>query len=96
MSIDKYNEKHDIYCMLYTVSITSQGQITIPADIQRVLGLKKKTKATIFIDEGRLIIEPVKDFLELRGSLKTNKKPLSSHEIHDLFAEETAERYGEK
>ena len=61
---------------MYTVTITSQGQISIPAKFRRELGLEKTKKALITKESGRLIIEPVKDLLDLAGSLKTNKKPL--------------------
>lgn len=79
--------------MTYSVSITSQGQISIPAEIRRKLGLSKKSKAIVSVANGNVMIEPVKDFLELAGSLKTNKKPLSNKKLHDLFAASVAEEY---
>ena len=60
--------------MTYTVSVTSQGQISIPAKLRRKLGLDKHKQALVSEKEGKIIIEPVKDFLELKGSLKTNIK----------------------
>lgn len=71
--------------MTFTVSITSQGQISISAKLRRKLGLEKKRKAFVTEQTGKIIIEPVKDFLELAGSLKTKKKPLSNQQLHDLF-----------
>lgn len=56
--------------MNYIVSITSQGQISIPADIRRALGFDKQRKAVIWQEEEKLIIEPVKDLLELKGIFK--------------------------
>lgn len=79
--------------MIYTVSITSQGQISIPAKIRRELGFTKNNKAIVSVEKGRMMIEPVKDLLELGGSLKTNKKPLSNQQLHDLFATYVAEEY---
>lgn len=58
--------------MIYTVSITSQGQISIPAPIRKKLGLDKSKKAVVSEKDGKLFIEPVKDLLELKGSLKTD------------------------
>jgi AbrB family looped-hinge helix DNA binding protein len=75
---------------MYIVSITSQGQISIPASVQKELGLKKPSKAIVKVEGGRMVVEPVKDFFDLKGSLKTNKKPLSNKELHDMFAEYTA------
>jgi AbrB family looped-hinge helix DNA binding protein len=54
--------------MTYTVSITSQGQISIPAILRRKLGLDKMGKAQVTEKEGKLVIEPIRDLLELRGS----------------------------
>ena len=79
--------------MIYTVSITSQGQISIPAKIRRELGFTKNNKAIVSVKKGKVTIEPAKDILELGGSLKTNKKPLSNQQLHDLFATYMAGEY---
>lgn len=50
--------------MVYTVSITSQGQISIPAKILRELGLSKTKKTIVSVENGKMMIEPVKDLLE--------------------------------
>jgi len=77
--------------MTYTISITSQGQISIPAKVQRQLGLTRPGKAIVTVEEGKIVVEPLKDFLELKGSLKTNKPPLTSSELHEAFAKYLAE-----
>lgn len=56
--------------MPYLVSITSQGQISIPAPIRRSLGLNKFKKAYVKQEGERLVVEPVADFMELEGSLR--------------------------
>jgi AbrB family looped-hinge helix DNA binding protein len=82
--------------MTYTVSITTQGQISIPAPLRRKLGLDTHKKANVTEREGKLIIEPVKDFLELGGSLHTTKKPLANKELHDFVAQFAADDYAKK
>lgn len=72
--------------MTYTVSITSQGQISIPAKIRRELGFDKTKKAFVSVEKGKITLEPVKDLLELRGSLKTNIKA-TPKQIRDAFEE---------
>lgn len=69
---------------MYTVSVTSQGQISIPAKIRRELGLDKNGKALVFLEKGKVVIEPVKDLLELRGSLKTKIKATPSR-VREAF-----------
>lgn len=78
--------------MTYTVSITSQGQISIPAKIRRRFGYEKTRRAIIEAQEdGTLVIRPVVDLLDLFGSIKTKKK-ISSKEIRRGFEEYLANR----
>lgn len=60
--------------MTYYVSLTSQGQMSIPAKLRRQLGLEKTRKVMVRADEGKLIVEPVRDILELRGVFASKKK----------------------
>lgn len=56
------------------VSITSQGQITLPASMRRLIALDLYKKALVRIEKQRIIIEPVADFLSLGGTLKHKAK----------------------
>lgn len=76
--------------MVYTVSITSQGQVSIPAKLRRQLGLDKSRQALVSVEKGKIIIEPVKDFLELGGSLKTDIKA-TPRQIRRAFEKYLAE-----
>lgn len=83
--------------MTYTVSITSQGQISIPAPIRRELRLDKKKKATVSLENNKIIIEPAVDFLDLAGSFKTDKKiPFKKirEGFEDYLAEEAVKGMG--
>lgn len=75
--------------MTYTVSITSQGQISIPAPLRRKLGLDKNSKAIVSEEKGKILIEPVKDFLEMEGYFKTDIKA-SPKQIREAFGEHLA------
>ncbi len=72
--------------MTYTVTITSQGQISIPAKLRRKLGLDKNKKALVREENGELVVKPVKDFLELGGSLHHYAKKNKS--IEQIMKEE--------
>lgn len=76
--------------MIYTVSITSQGQISIPAKLRRKLRLDKNEKALVSEEDGKIIIEPIKDFLELGGSLKTTIKA-DPKQIREAFEQYLAD-----
>lgn len=79
--------------MTHIVSITSQGQVTIPKQILRNWGIKSATKAELVEDKsGKVFIKPKKDFWSLGGSLATGvkltDKQLSKarHEFAELWA----------
>lgn len=56
--------------MVYTVSITSQGQISIPAQLRKQLGLESGKKALVKREGERLMVEPIPDIFSFKGSLK--------------------------
>lgn len=69
----------------YIVSITRQGQISIPAALRREYGLDNFRKAIVSsTKEGKFIIEPFPDLLSLKGVVKTKKK-ISPKQIREEF-----------
>lgn len=76
--------------MQYVVSITSQGQISIPVAFRRQLNLDKKNKATVRLENNSIILEPVPDLLDLKGFFKT-KRYVSSRKIRRGFEQYLAE-----
>ena len=81
--------------MTYTVTITSQGQISLPVKVRREL-FAKANKALVSVQDGKVTLEPVPDLLTLGGLLKTTKKPLSSGELHERFAHATVDNLKKK
>ncbi len=51
------------------VKISSKGQITIPVKIRTFLGVAAKDKLELLVRDNEVIIQPVKSFRSLRGSL---------------------------
>lgn len=82
--------------MSYIVSITSQGQISIPAKLRRQLGFDKSKRAFVSEQDGKIVVESIKDLLDLKGSLKTNKKPLTDRKLHEFVEQAAADEYAEK
>ncbi|HEY2860863.1 MAG TPA: AbrB/MazE/SpoVT family DNA-binding domain-containing protein [Terracidiphilus sp.] len=41
-----------------TVTVTSKGQITLPVEIRRRLGLKKGSKVELVVEEGKTVLRP--------------------------------------
>jgi AbrB family looped-hinge helix DNA binding protein len=52
------------------ISITSQGQMSIPARVREKLGFRAPGAAMISVVNNKLVLEPVTDILELKGILK--------------------------
>lgn len=78
--------------MLHYVTITSQGQITIPAKIRREIGLEVKKKAIVTLEENKIVIKPERDILELEGVFRT-KKNIPYKKIRDAFGDYLAKRH---
>lgn len=70
--------------------------MSIPALIRKQLGLSKNSKAIISVKEGKMLVEPVKDLLELRGSIKSNKNSLSNQELDEFVGTAVVEEYTQK
>jgi bifunctional DNA-binding transcriptional regulator/antitoxin component of YhaV-PrlF toxin-antitoxin module len=57
-------------------TITTKGQVTVPAVYRRVLGLLPSTRVKFGLDDSkrRLFLEPVADFSAFYGFFKTRRK----------------------
>ena len=77
------------------ISITSQGQLTIPKSIRRSFGFSSlSTKALIRKQGNRIIVEPKGSFWALEGALKSKVK-LSDNQLREArnsFANQGAKR----
>ena len=60
--------------MQQIVTITDQGQITIPASMRRAMSLDQYNKALVKIEDRKLLIEPIVDLLSLGGMLVDKSK----------------------
>lgn len=56
------------------VSITSQGQITIPKFIRRDFGITGSVKAVVSKAGDKIVVEPKQNFWQLSGSLGSEIK----------------------
>lgn len=72
--------------MKYTSTLTKKGQVTIPIEIRKYLGLKPHDKVAFTIDNKQVSISRAKDSLSKRGSVKNLKRysELSSEKEHNI------------
>jgi AbrB family looped-hinge helix DNA binding protein len=80
----------------YHTTISSKGQVVVPAELREQLGLKKGTRATWTEEKGRLILMPITERLldEIQGFLKPRPGEPSMFEEH--FKERERERQRER
>ena len=72
-------------------TITSKGQVTIPAEVRKYLGIATKDKiGFVFDDEGvvRLRVPRYPTIASLRGAAGRLNKPLSWQEIQKIAHED--------
>jgi AbrB family looped-hinge helix DNA binding protein len=82
--------------MSYRTTVSSKGQVVVPAELREQLGLRKGTAATWTEENGRLVLTPISAKLldEIRGSLKP--RPGEASAFEGCFEERARERAREK
>ncbi|MBI2103718.1 AbrB/MazE/SpoVT family DNA-binding domain-containing protein [Candidatus Woesebacteria bacterium] len=66
-------------------TVTTKGQVTIPAKIRRITGIKPSDKVVFKMSEDKVIIEKVPSLDSLFGSLANPRvKPLSISAMNKL------------
>ena len=69
-----------------TATVTTKGQITIPADVRRRLGLESGDRVEFVEMEGGFAIKPaIDDVRSLKGLLRRPAKPVSISEMNTVI-----------
>ena len=55
-------------------TVTSKGQVTIPKEIRMFLKIMPSDKVDFSIENGRVILQPIKTLLNFRGSVPAKGK----------------------
>ncbi len=80
--------------------VTRKGQITVPADIRRALGLKEGDKVSLVLeDDNKVWLTPAGSVVaRTAGALKSARKPLTAEQLRQAaeraIAEAAVERMG--
>lgn len=56
--------------MAHTVTVTSKGQLTLPARVREALGIRRGTRLKVEVEDGEILLRPVRRLSELRGMAK--------------------------
>lgn len=73
-------------------SVTSKGQVTIPVEIRRALGLKARDRVAFALADGVATIRPAESIIEkLYGSVKyKGARPVDFKKLRKQFSEDAA------
>jgi antitoxin PrlF len=81
----------------YVKTITTKGQVTIPVEIRRLLGVKANDQIRFRIIEGKVEIEPVSMTLEETfASVTPIQRPENFSELRAIAREERIDRVLQK
>lgn len=73
-------------------SVSPKGQVTIPVEIRRLLGVRPRDKVAVRVEDGRVELRPVRSALdELYQSVPALAEPRSWDEVKAVAREERAE-----
>ena len=73
--------------------VTTKGQTTIPKAIRAFLKLEAKDKIFYQVENDKVIMRPLKgDILDLRGSVKTEEKPVDFEKIRKVTRKRIARK----
>ena len=77
-------------------SVTERGQVTIPAEVRRALGLGKRDKVIFSMDDGVVKVKRAKHWREVIGSVPPLKEPKTWEEMVDIAHEDLVEEYAKQ
>jgi AbrB family looped-hinge helix DNA binding protein len=77
----------------YIMPVTSKGQVTIPAAIRQLLGLKKNAKVAFRVEGNAVMVEPAQATLQAAyGAVEPLTRPEDFERITEIAHEEQALR----
>jgi AbrB family looped-hinge helix DNA binding protein len=78
-------------------SVSPKGQVTIPVEIRRMMGVKPKDKVVFSVAEGRVELKPARSALDaLYLSVPALHEPRTWDEIEAIAHEDRAERLADE
>ena len=63
-----------------TIAISEKGQLTLPIDVRRKLGLAPRSRVEVEVRDNEVVLRRVRTVAELAGILKDRAKPGTTFE----------------
>lgn len=67
-------------------SVNIKGQITIPSEIRKKIGVKHQDRVVVTKEDDKIVVRLLPDIKQLRGSVP-NIKPMNIEKMEEEFAE---------
>ena len=78
----------------YASTITQRGQVTLPAEVRRLLGVKPRDRVEFIIDDGQVTVKPARFTAQTAfRSIKPLSPPIDIEEQIRIAKDERAERF---
>jgi AbrB family looped-hinge helix DNA binding protein len=74
-------------------TVTTKGQVTIPVEVRKLLGIEPQDKVVFQVQNGRVELRPVMTLEEVCGLVPPLKQPLSDDELREIIDKERAARW---
>jgi AbrB family looped-hinge helix DNA binding protein len=76
----------------YVQTVTVKGQVTIPVELRKMLGVQPNSQVLVSLEAGKVVIKPVSMTLEEAfGSVQPINVPESFKELREIALEEHIE-----
>lgn len=76
----------------YMGTLTSKGQVTIPAEVRQRLGIQPRGRVIFRIVDDRVeLLPPPLNLADTFGAVKPRRQPEDFQELHDVAVEEHAQ-----
>ncbi|MBI3927875.1 MAG: AbrB/MazE/SpoVT family DNA-binding domain-containing protein [Armatimonadetes bacterium] len=84
--------KHHTEGQITLTVVTRKGQITLPAEIRRALGLRQGDKVAVHLTGDQAIVKRAESVVaRTAGAVKTERPPLSARDLRKAAEEAWAE-----
>jgi AbrB family looped-hinge helix DNA binding protein len=78
-----------------TATVTSKGQITIPASIREQFGIRAGSRVHFFVtDDGIEFVPATRSVSELAGMIEYHGEPVTIEQMDDAIGEYLTEKHG--
>jgi AbrB family looped-hinge helix DNA binding protein len=78
-------------------SVSPKGQITLPLELRKKLGVQPKDKVTLRLEDDQIKVVPARSKVDaLYGSVPALATPKTLEEMRKIYQEEMAERFAQQ